>query len=98
MTLQEALDTMEEKMMKTVEFVHSEFATVRTGKASASLVENIQVDAYGSHMRLRELAGISTPEPRLIVVQPWDVSLVQAVEKAIRELGVDPEKPFPQLV
>ena len=68
MTLQEVLDSMEEKMMKTVEFVHNEFATVRTGKASASLVENIQVDAYGSHMRLRELAGISTPEDRKSVV------------------------------
>jgi len=92
MTLQEVLDTMEEKMMKTIEFVHNEFATVRTGKASTSLVENIQVEAYGSHMRLREVAGISTPEPRLIVVQPWDATLVQAVEKAIMksELGVNP--------
>jgi len=92
MTLQEVLDTMEEKMMKTIEFVHNEFATVRTGKASTSLVENIQVEAYGSHMRLRELAGISTPEPRLIVVQPWDGTLVQAVEKAIMksELGINP--------
>ena len=92
MTLQEVLDSMEEKMMKTLEFVHSEFATVRTGKASTSLVENIPVEAYGSHMRLRELAGISTPEPRLIVVQPWDATLVQAVEKAIMksELGVNP--------
>src|SRR5437899_11434991 len=83
MTLQEVLDSMEEKMMKTLEFVHNEFSTVRTGKASTSLVENIAVEAYGAHMRLRELAGISTPEPRLIVVQPWDVSLVQAVEEAI---------------
>jgi ribosome recycling factor len=92
MTLQEVLDTMEEKMMKTVEFVHTEFSTVRTGKASTSLVENIQVEAYGSHMRLRELAGISTPEPRLIVVQPWDATLVQAVEKALMksELGITP--------
>ena len=92
MTLQEVLDSMEEKMMKTLEFVHNEFSTVRTGKASTSLVENIQVDAYGSQMRLRELAGISTPEPRLIVVQPWDATLVQAVEKAIMksELGVNP--------
>jgi ribosome recycling factor len=92
MSLQAALDDMEEKMMKTLEFVHSEFAKVRTGKASTSLVENIQVEAYGSHMRLRELAGISTPEPRLIVIQPWDATLVQAVEKAIMksELGINP--------
>jgi len=92
MTLQEVLDTMEEKMMKTLEFVHNEFATVRTGKASPSLVENIQVEAYGSHMRLRELAGISTPEARLIVIQPWDATLVQQVERAIlkSELGITP--------
>ena len=90
--MQAALDTMEEKMMKTIEFVHSEFATVRTGKASTSLVENIQVETYGTHMRLRELAGISTPEPRLIVIQPWDTSVVQAVVSAIQksELGINP--------
>jgi ribosome recycling factor len=92
MTLQELLDQMEEKMMKTLEVVHNEFATVRTGKASTSLVENIQVEAYGTHMRLRELAGISTPESRLIVIQPWDPSVVHAVEKAIlkSELGITP--------
>ena len=106
MTLQEALDGMEEKMMKTVEFVHNEFAGVRTGKASTALVENIQVEAYETHMRLRELAGISTPEPRLIVIQPWDASLVQAIDKAIQksELGINPivdgkliRIPIPQL-
>jgi ribosome recycling factor len=92
MSLQEVLDNMEEKMMKTVEVVHQEFAAVRTGKASAALVENIQVEAYGANMRLRELAGISTPEPRLIVIQPWDASVVQAVAKAIQTsaVGVNP--------
>ena len=92
MSLPEVLDTMEEKMMKTLEVVHNEFATVRTGKASPSLVENIQVEAYGAHMRLRELAGIATPEPRLIVIQPWDPTVVQAIEKAIlkSELGITP--------
>lgn len=91
--MQQVLDEMEEKMMKTLEFVHNEFATVRTGKASTSLVENIQVEAYGGHMRLREVAGISTPEPRLIVIQPWDPSVVQSVAKAIQksELGVMPQ-------
>ncbi len=88
MSLQAVLDEMEEKMMKTLEFVHQEFATVRTGKASTALVENIQVEAYGAHMRLRELAGISTPEARLIVVQPWDATVVQAVAKAIQSSGV----------
>ena len=106
MSMQAALDTMEEQMMKTVEFVHSEFNTVRTGKASTSLVENIQVEAYGTHMRLRELAGISTPEPRLIVIQPWDTTVVQAVVHSIQksELGINPvvdgkliRIPIPQL-
>ena len=93
MSLQAALDTMEEKMMKTVEFVHHEFASVRTGKASPALVENIQVEAYGSHMRLRELAGINTPEPRLIVIQPWDPTVTQAIAKAIQTspLGIMPQ-------
>ena len=93
-------------MMKTLEVVQNEFASVRTGKASTSLVENIQVEAYSTHMRLRELAGISTPEPRLIVVQPWDATLVQAIDKAIQksELGINPivdgkiiRIPIPQL-
>lgn len=104
--MQAALDDMEEKMMKTVEFVHNEFAKIRTGKASVSLVENIQVDAYGTHMRLRELAGIATPEPRLIVIQPWDATVVQAISSAIQksELGINPivdgkiiRIPIPQL-
>ncbi len=92
MSMQDVLDTMEEKMMKTLDVVHGEFATVRTGKASTSLVENIQVDAYGGHVHLKEVAGISTPEPRLIVIQPWDPSVVQAIEKAIMgsELGITP--------
>jgi len=90
--MQEVLDAMEEKMMKTLEVVHNEFATVRTGKASTALVENIQVEAYGTHMRLREVAGLSTPEPRLIVIQPWDPTVVPAVVKAIQtsSLGIQP--------
>ncbi len=92
MTLQDVLDTMEEKMMKTLDVVHSEFAAVRTGKASTALVENIQVEAYGTHVRLREVAGIATPEPRLIVIQPWDPTVAPAVAKAIQTsaLGITP--------
>ena len=106
MSMQAALDDMEEKMMKTLEFVHNEFAKIRTGKASPALVENIQVQAYDTHMRLRELAGISTPEPRLIVIQPWDATIVQHVVHAIQksELGINPvvdgkiiRIPIPQL-
>jgi ribosome recycling factor len=82
----------EEKMTKTEEVLVKEFAGVRTGKASAGLVENIQVEVYGSMMRIRELAGITTPESRVIMIQPWDASTVHAIEKAIQKanLGLNP--------
>jgi ribosome recycling factor len=75
----------EEKMIKTEQVVVNEFAGVRTGKASASLVENIQVEVYGSMMRIRELAGITTPESRMLVIQPWDATSIQPIEKAIQK-------------
>src|SRR5476649_1499478 len=82
----------EEKMLKTEQVVANEFAGVRTGKASASLVENIIVEVYGSQMRIRELAGITTPEARILVVQPLDMTGIQAIEKAIQKanLGLSP--------
>jgi len=82
----------EDKMQKKEHFVQSEFAGVRTGKASAGLVENIVVDVYGSQMRIRELAGITTPEPRMILIQPWDANSVHPIEKAIQKsnLGLNP--------
>jgi len=81
------LDT-EDKMIKTTEVVQREFNGVRTSKASPALVENIMVEAYGTQMRLRELAGITTPEPRMILIQPWDASTVQAIEKAILKSNI----------
>jgi len=82
----------EEKMEKTEHVVQNEFAGVRTGKASAALVENIQVEVYGSHMRIRELAGITTPEPRALAIQPWDATTVHPIEKAIQKanIGLNP--------
>jgi ribosome recycling factor len=82
----------EEKMEKTEQVVVNEFAGVRTGKASASLVENILVEVYGSQMRIRELAGITSPEPRMLVIQPWDAASLQPIEKAIQKanLGMNP--------
>lgn len=88
MALQDILDDMELRMMKSLEVIQDEFSKIRTGKASPSLVENIQVEAYGGHMRMRELASITTPEARLIVIQPWDAQNVQAVEKAIQKSGL----------
>src|SRR5438034_1784135 len=82
----------EDKMQKTERVVQNEFAGVRTGKASAGLVENIVVDVYGSSMRIRELAGITTPEPRTLTIQPWDATTLQSIEKAIQKsnLGLNP--------
>ena len=92
MTLDDILLEAEEKMEKTEQVVVNEFAGVRTGKASASLVENFMVDVYGSNMRLREIAGITSPEPRALTIQPWDASNVHPIEKAIQKanLGLNP--------
>lgn len=92
MALDDILLEAEEKMEKTEQVVVNEFAGVRTGKASASLVENILVEVYGSNMRIRELAGITTPEPRTLSIQPWDVNSLHPIEKAIQKsnLGLTP--------
>ena len=86
------LHQTEEKMKKSIEVTTREFNTIRTGRASASLVEGIKVDYYGNPTPLKQLAGISTPEARLIVIQPWDISALQEIEKAIlkSELGITP--------
>jgi ribosome recycling factor len=92
MALDDILLEAEEKMIKTDEVVQKEFAGVRTGKASPSLVENILAEVYGSHMRIRELAGITTPEPRMLMIQPWDAAALHPIEKAIQKanLGLNP--------
>ena len=82
-TIQEVLKAVETKMKKTVEANEREFNIVRTGRASAALVEGVKVDCYGASMALKQLASISTPGPRLIIIQPWDQSIVQDIEKAI---------------
>ena len=92
MALDDILLEAEEKMTKTEEVVQHEFSGVRTGKASPSLVENLMAEVYGSNMRIRELAGITTPEPRMLMIQPWDASTVHNIEKAIQKanLGLNP--------
>ena len=79
-------------MEKSVDFMVHEFAAVRTGKASPALVENVDVHAYGSTMKLKQLALITTPEPRLLVVQPFDAGTVRDIEKALNEsrIGITP--------
>ncbi len=92
MTVDDILLETEEKMIKTEQHMVSEFSALRTGKASPALIENIQVEAYGATMRLRELASISTPEPRALLVQPFDAGNAKAIEKAIQaaNIGLNP--------
>jgi ribosome recycling factor len=88
MAIDDILLETEEKMFKTEEHVVHEFSGVRTGKASPALIENVMVEAYGSNMRLKELATIGTPEPRMLMVQPFDQSTMKAIEKAIQSSGL----------
>lgn len=92
MDLDEILFEAEAGMEKAVEFLGHEFAAIRTGKASPALVENIDVEAYGSSMKLKQLALITAPEPRLLVIQPFDASTVRDIERGINEsrLGINP--------
>jgi ribosome recycling factor len=79
-------------MEKSVDYMVHEFSAVRTGKASPTLIENVDVQAYGSAMKLKQLALITTPEPRLLVVQPFDASTVADIERALKEskIGITP--------
>lgn len=94
MDAETALLEVEEAMMKAVDYAKHEFSGVRTGKASPALVETLDVDvpSYGSTMKLKGLAVISTPEPRMIVIQPFDPSTVHDIARAIREskLNINP--------
>ena len=90
--IDDLMDNTEEHMMKTVEAMQADFSAIRTGKASPALIENMTIDYYGTPTKLKELAGITTPEPRLLVVQPWDPSSVQVIEKSLltSNLGISP--------
>ena len=94
------------KMGKTIEVVKSDFASVRAGRANASVLDKITVDYYGAPTPLNQVAAISTPDPRVLQIQPWDASLLKAIEKAIQvsDLGINPQNDgrvirltFPQL-
>ncbi|UCC26837.1 MAG: ribosome recycling factor [Gemmatimonadales bacterium] len=87
-----SLKEARERMQAAVEAVQREFATVRTGKATPALLDTVRVDAYGAKMPLNQVATIHTPEPTLLVVQPFDKGLMGDVEKAIQsaDLGLNP--------
>ena len=83
MALENLMDELEEKMMMAEDAMKTDFQAIRTGKASPALVENIMAEYYGAMTRIKDMAGISTPEPRLLVIQPWDQTAVKAIEKGI---------------
>jgi ribosome recycling factor len=86
------IEDTRDRMAKVIEHAKAEFATVRTGRASSSLVENLMVDYYGTETSLKQLANFSVPEPRLLVVSPFDKGAMAAIEKAISnaDLGLNP--------
>jgi len=91
-TLADQLKHAKQLMDKTVEAVKREFATVRTGKATTALLDLVRVEAYGNDMPLTQVASVAAPEPKLLTIQPWDKTLLKAIEKAIlaSDLGVTP--------
>jgi len=90
--LKDSFAQLKTRMDKAVEDFRKEMAATRTGRASVHMLDGVMVDAYGSQMPLNQLANVSAPEPQLITVQPWDVSQIGAIEKAIRsgDLGLNP--------
>ena len=81
------------KMQKTIDVVMSDFASVRAGRANAAVLDKITVDYYGAPTPLNQVAAISSPDPRSLMIQPWDGTLLKAIEKAIQtsDLGVNPQ-------
>ncbi|MDD2764259.1 MAG: ribosome recycling factor [Opitutaceae bacterium] len=86
------LTDLQGRMKKALDHTLHEFGAIRTGKASPSMVEGVTVEAYGTSMRLKDCAAITTPDPRLIQITPWDKSIIRNVEKALQtaNLGINP--------
>ena len=100
------LTSYEERMLKTIEVVKSNFAAVRAGRANAGVLDRITVEYYGTPTPLNQVANIGSPDPRTLTIQPYDMSLLKAIEKAIQtsDLGINPQNDgrvirlsFPQL-
>ncbi len=92
MLYKEIIDKIKPEMEKVIDFLEREIAKIRTGQASPSLVEDIIVECFGQKLPLKQLAAISCPEPRQIVIQPWDKSYIESIEKAVSRssLGIAP--------
>lgn len=104
--MKDILKDYDVKMQKTVDVVVADFASVRAGRANAAVLDKISVDYYGSLTPINQVAAISSPDPRSLVIKPWDGSLLKAIEKAIQtsDLGINPQNDgsairlgFPQL-
>lgn len=87
-----ALSTFQDHVTKALEHLHQEFAKLQTGRANAAVVEHVSIDAYGQRMELKAVASISVQDARSIVIQPWDKSVLSAIEKALQlsDLGISP--------
>ena len=90
--INEVLKDTDVRLKKTAEALRHSLVSIRTGRATPSLVEHLQVEAYGDMMPLNQMASITTPDPRMIVIQPFDASMIKSIEKAIKlsELGLNP--------
>ena len=104
--MNEILKEYDVKMQKTIDVVISDFAAVRAGRANAAVLDKITVDYYGSPTPINQVAAISSPDPRSLLIKPWDGSILKAIEKAIQtsDLGINPQNDgssirlsFPQL-
>ena len=104
--MSEYCKSYDDKMGKTIEVVKADFASVRAGRANAGVLDRIQVEYYGTPTPIQQVASISSPDPRTLAIQPWDASLLKAIEKAIlaSDLGINPQNDgrvirlnFPQL-
>jgi ribosome recycling factor len=91
-TVDELIQDAQKRMDSTIEHTRTEFNTVRTGRASAALLDRVQIDYYGTATPLKQLATINVPEPRMLTIQPFDPSSIKSIEKAIQEsdLGLTP--------
>ena len=87
------IDNLERRMKGAMESLRHEFASLRTGRASASMIEPVQVEAYGQMTPINQLGTVNVPEPRMVVINVWDKAMIGKVEKAIREsgLGINPQ-------
>lgn len=90
--LKDVIIEAEDKMKKTIEILRKDFTTMRAGRANPAILEKVKVDYYGTLTPLNQLGNISAPEPRLLIVQPWDKSILSVIEKAIlkSDLGLNP--------